>query len=202
MSVTDAGERLAWERLAGRAREEVCAACGVPWEPRGGGYRVGCFGRAYLVDPASRRITACDEEGERLLERLAPHLQLALPWCLAKSSGARPRGTLVRPSSLPGGDIFLRGTHVLPLDELARRFGDAAADFTAAGTRMGGVPAPYGDAAVELLPLPRLPVTVILWTGDEEFPARADLLLDASAAGLLPVDILWSAAMMSLLVLR
>jgi hypothetical protein len=201
MSVTDAGERRAWELLAGRARDEVCGACGVAWDSGCEGYVAHSFGREFLVDPASRRLAPRDDEGARLLERLAPHLQLALPWCLAKSAGARPRGRLVRPSSLPDGGIFARGTHVLPLDALAQRHGRAPGGFLDAGARAGGAPAPFGDAAIELRPLPGVPVTVILWTADEEFPARADLLFDASAAGLLPVDILWSAAWMSLLVL-
>jgi hypothetical protein len=71
----------------------------------------------------------------------------------------------------------------------------------AAGARFGGVPAHHGDAALELRPLPKVPTTVILWTEDDEFPARADLLFDASAPLHLPLDILWSAAMMTVLVL-
>jgi hypothetical protein len=54
---------------------------------------------------------------------------------------------------------------------------------------------------VELYPLPRVPVTLILWFGDEEFPARADLLFDSSVELQAPLDIAWSAAMLSALVM-
>jgi hypothetical protein len=63
------------------------------------------------------------------------------------------------------------------------------------------VPVQYGDAAFVLLPFPRIPVTVILWTADEEFAARVDLLLDASCELQVPIDIIWNISMMSLLIL-
>jgi hypothetical protein len=48
--------------------------------------------------------------------------------------------------------------------------------------------------------MPRIPVTLILWLSDEEFPARADLLFDSTCEIHLPLDILWSIAMMTILV--
>jgi len=57
------------------------------------------------------------------------------------------------------------------------------------------------DAAVRLHPFPRIPVVVTLWLEDAEFPARADILLDSTCDLQLPTDVLWSIAMMSLLIL-
>jgi hypothetical protein len=42
-------------------------------------------------------------------------------------------------------------------------------------------------------------VTVTLWLADEEFPARAGLLLDSICGLQLPTDILWSLARLSCL---
>jgi hypothetical protein len=49
--------------------------------------------------------------------------------------------------------------------------------------------------------MPRIPVTLILWLKDEEFHPRADLLLDSTCELQLPLDIIWSIAMMSVLVM-
>nr|NIP92808.1 DUF3786 domain-containing protein [Akkermansiaceae bacterium] len=65
------------------------------------------------------------------------------------------------------------------------------------GLDLGGWALSFGDASVELLPLPRIPVSLILWKGDDEFPSRADLLFDSSCEMHLPLDIIWSAAMLS-----
>ena len=60
----------------------------------------------------------------------------------------------------------------------------------------------YGDAAIVLFPLPKVPTTMILWVEDDEFPARADLLFDATCTAHLPLDVLWSVAMMSVLLFQ
>lgn len=59
----------------------------------------------------------------------------------------------------------------------------------------------YGDASIELFPFPRMPVTIILWEKDDEFPARADLVFDSTCEMQLPIDIIWSIAMLCVLVM-
>ena len=69
------------------------------------------------------------------------------------------------------------------------------------GGETWGMPVKYGDAAVQLFPFPRIPVVIILWREDEEFQARTDLLFDSSCEFHLALDILWSTAMESLLIM-
>ena len=47
-----------------------------------------------------------------------------------------------------------------------------------------------GDAALELQPLPRVPMVCVLWQADEEFPGRASFLFDSTAASQLPLDVI------------
>ena len=89
----------------------------------------------------------------------------------------------------------------MPLDKIAGRFCADPDDFVQVALRFGGRQVAYGDAAMELSPLPRLPVTLVLWREDEEFPARAYLLFDDTCEHHLPADILWSVAVMSALVM-
>jgi hypothetical protein len=58
-----------------------------------------------------------------------------------------------------------------------------------------------GDASIKLFPLPRIPVVLTLWLEDEEFPAGADLFFDSTCDLQLPTDIIWSIAMMSILIM-
>ena len=197
MGVADSGERRAWELLAAGSPEPVCVRSGAAFDPAAGQYRLASFGQVFVVHPPGRRITALAPEGSALLDRHGDLLRLSLLWYLVKATGDRPAGTLVNPARLPGGDLFARGTHVLPLDALAARHTESPEAFLAAGAALGGRSEPYGDAAVELPALPRIPVTIILWRADDEFPARADLLFDATAPRHLPTDVLWALAMLS-----
>lgn len=199
MAITDTGESKAWERLAASDPASVSGRAAVDFDPASGCYRLASFGRHFTVHPVDRRILNLEPEGEAFLKRDEYFFRLTVLWYLVKAGPARPSGTLVNPAALPGGEIFLRGTHVLPLDALAASYATRPEAFLAAGAALGGKPAPYGDAAIVLFPLPKVPATVILWTEDDEFPARADLLFDATCASHLPLDVLWSIAMLTVL---
>jgi len=199
MAITAAGESKAWELLAAGDPAQVCARAGVDFNPSDGTYRVPSFGRDFTVNPAERLILSREPDGEVFLNRYAYLFRLSVLWYLVKSAPARPLGNLVKPAGLPGGDIFLKGSHILPLDALAEKYATRPEAFLDAGAALGATPAAYGNAAVVLAPLPKVPTTVILWTEDDEFPARADLLFDATCSQQLPLDILWSVAMLSIL---
>lgn len=199
MAITDAGENKAWALLAASDPAQVGARAGVDFDPGDGTYRVPTFGRDFTVNPAKRLILSRAPDGEVFLKRYAYFFRLSVLWYLVKAAPACPSGNLVKPAGLPGGEIFFKGSHVLPLDALAAKYATRPEAFLAAGAALGGTPAAYGDAAVVLAPFPKVPTTVLLWTADDEFPARADLLFDTSCSRHLPLDILWSVAMMSIL---
>ena len=133
-----------------------------------------------------------------LLKKL-DFFRLSILWYLVNGKNIDCTGRLVTPRNIKGGDIFARGSHVLPLDQLAARYGKDKESFIRRGTDLGGEPEKLGDAAIRLYPLPRIPVVVSLWLDDEEFPARADLFFDSTCDLQLPTDIVWSVALMPLL---
>lgn len=199
MSITAAGENKAWELFAAADPERVCARAGVSRDSDRGGFLVPSFGRSFLVRPGERLIRNIEPEGAIFLQRYACFFRLSVLWYLVKASPALPSGLLVKPAALPGGEIFFKGSHVLPLDALAAKYATRPEAFLASGAALGGTPAAYGNAAVALSPFPKVPTTLLLWTEDDEFPARADLLFDATAPQHLPPDILWSVALLSVL---
>jgi hypothetical protein len=84
------------------------------------------------------------------------------------------------------------------LAKIARRFANHPSDFAATGKSLGGYQVDHGDMSVEILPFPRVPVVLIVWTGDEEFSPNASLLFDSNCVTHLPIDIVWSTAMMAI----
>jgi len=90
-------------------------------------------------------------------------------------------GKLVSFRQIPGGrayDPVFEGRVVAPV---ARHLGDKLDRFAKAAERLGGRPVAQGDKAYLINALPLVPLTYVLWKGDEEFPPRAQVLLDASA---------------------
>ncbi len=67
-------------------------------------------------------------------------------------------------------------------------FGFARDAFLDAGTALGGKAEEYGDASFTLQALPRVPLTFILWEGDQDFPPSMKVLFDRSIHTYLPLE--------------
>ncbi|HAK60743.1 MAG TPA: hypothetical protein DCO77_10225 [Nitrospiraceae bacterium] len=199
--LTEAGEEKAWEILGTLKPGDVCTAADVTFNRESSCYRVTSFAMNFSVSLANRTITSDDPHGDALLARLGDFFRLSLLWYLVSAKKVDCTGTLVKLTSIRGGEAFSKGSHVLPLEQIAGKYGHDRDGFIERGRRLGGEVVGYGDAAVNLLPFPRVPVVLMLWIADDEFPARADLLFDASCELQAPTDIIWSIAMMSVLMM-
>jgi len=200
MAVIISGEDKAWETLSCMDPEEVTENACVSFDAGRNIYTLKSFGHSFAINTSERQISSLTEGGELFLTKLSYFFRLSALWYLVKAADTSPTGKLVKPSGLPGGDIFFRGSHVLPLEAVAKKYAQNKDGFTEKGLFMGGKKVNYGDSAIELCPFPRIPVTAILWLADEEWDARFDLLFDSTCLRHLPIDILWSVAMMSVLI--
>ncbi|MBW1768065.1 MAG: DUF3786 domain-containing protein [Deltaproteobacteria bacterium] len=82
------------------------------------------------------------------------------------------------------------------VDPLKKVFGQNISGFKQAADRLCGIAIESGDAAFEFRIFPRVPLQLILWEGDDEFPAEASILFDETVGKiLLPEDIAWLAGM-------
>ena len=85
--------------------------------------------------------------------------------------------------------------------KIANKYGNNKQDFFERGKKYNAERLDYGDASIKLYPLPRIAIIIILWEQDDEFPARSDILLDASCEEHLSADMIWSLAMLSALIM-
>jgi hypothetical protein len=194
------GEEQAWEDLANSDPSDVCERAAVEYSAELG-YVVPVFGLAIVVDVKTRTMSASSPESEAVLTKMAYFSRLAILFYLLRAQKIAPFGRLLKPSELKSNQIYLKGSHLLPLEPVAGRFGSDPKAFLAQAARFGGRPRQFGDAAVELLPFPRVPIVLILWLEDDEFAARGYMLFDEVCELQLPADILWSVAMMCALVM-
>jgi hypothetical protein len=195
------GTESAWITLEKLPREEVCMRADARCTPDGEAYLLSCFGQEITIRPCRREMTADTPAGEVLLNRFRYFSELAILWYLASAKAIPPSGRLIRPSDLKAGQIFATGSHVLPLDKLAQKYGSNVQGFLERGRVLGGEAAGLGDAALRLLPFPRVPVALVLWKECEEFRARTDLLFDSTCELQFPQDIVWATAMLSCLIM-
>lgn len=195
------GEKAAWDKIREAGPAEISRLSGIPFTD--GSYMLRSFGMDFRIEPSRESIRARSPEGETLHKRFSYFFNHLALWWLVHSRGIAPSGRLVKPGDLKGGEMFFRGTHTLPLEGLAKRYARDKDGFLARAESLGGRRRDSftADASVELMPAHGLSVYLLLWLEDEEFPARADILFDSSVERTLPLDIIWSAAMLTALVM-
>jgi len=195
------GEEKVWETLANLSPDEVCRRAEAVFDATAGHYILRSFGREFCVSPGEKRIFSDSPGSEVFLQKCGYFFRLSVIGYLALSRDVPPSGRLLKPENMKSGQLFFRGSHVLPLDRVAEKYGNDGGRFLKRGEELGGDRLAHGDASMRLFPLPRVPVVEILWVGDDEFPPRAGLLFDSVVELQLPIDVVWSIAMLSVLVM-
>lgn len=199
---TAAEELKAWELLASLRPEAVVRKASVMFDPASACYTIKSFGIDFTISQNKRTITSHVPQGSLLLEQQGDFFRFSVLWYLVNAKEIDATGRLVQPQDIRGGDIFSKGSHVMPLEHIAQKYGKDKAGFMDRGLALGGeVLTLAADASLRLYPLPRIPVTLTLWIADDEFPARAGLLLDSTGELQAPTDILWSLATLSVLIM-
>jgi len=194
-------DQLAWALLEDKEPGMICKMADVQHDFTANKFIIQSFGQEILVDPSNYTITSHTPLGEKLLHGLDHFFDLAVLWYLGRAKNIPLSSRMISPASLSGGEIFQRGTHVLPLDKIATKYANDIESFYKMGQELGGQQLEHGDASLRLHPFPRVPVTFILWKGDEEFPARADMFFDSTCEQHLPTDVIWSTAMTAVLIM-
>ena len=98
---------------------------------------------------------------------------------------------------IPGASFYYSSFVRRAIDPLKKFFGQNIDNFIRAGDIMRGKSIDTGDAGYEFRLFPNIPLRLILWAGDEEFPAEANMVFDENIGGMLsPEDIAWLAWML------
>lgn len=173
-----------WNDLKERDPAEVTGRTGVSF--RDGLYHLPFLDRELLVDP----------DGQEIRVAQAPGGEPGFRACLSALTyllhlDPKGLGPCISPLELPGGSTFFRGHHGLPAAPLEARFGQDLAGFLAAGQKLKAETRPSGDAALALSVFPGLTVEVILWRGDDEFPAQVSFTLPAHLDRFWFLDAVW-----------
>ncbi len=194
-------EEQAWHKLALSVPAEVCQRTGAGFRVHSGTYILNVFNASMAIHPTRREIRGTGDLCDLLLGGLSHYSCLPILWYLAQAQVISPSDKFMNPRELAGGLIFDQGSHALPLDKLAGKYGADTAAFLKKGISLGGVHSDSGDASLKLYPFPKVPILLVLWCRSEEFPANAVLLLDTTCPRYLPTDIIWAIAMVSVLVM-
>jgi hypothetical protein len=115
--------------------------------------------------------------------------QAVLAYYFYTSDGARLTGQWVSFADLPDGRMYSQAFQGYSGDELVKIFRLDLNAFRIACEKGGGVATSTGAAAYIFYALPRLPLLVNYWCGDEDFSSSCKILFDSSVSHYLPTDV-------------
>jgi len=89
---------------------------------------------------------------------------------------------------LPGCASYYPVFNQLAIKPILDRFAREPELLVDAAASLGGIRASYGDASVTVNAFSRVPVTIVMRRGDEEFPPSCTVLFDANVSDYLPTE--------------
>ena len=106
-------------------------------------------------------------------------------------------GQWVSYREIPGASFYFSAFVKRAIDPLKNVFGQNPSNLSNAADHLDGKPIEPGDVGFEFAVLPKVPVQLVLYAGDDEFPSEANILFDQSIGEILsPEDIAWLAGML------
>jgi hypothetical protein len=181
---------LAAQSLAEQSLEEISRRSGIPIGGQNA-LRLPFLGRVYVIAyPSFEFSDAADPAAQVPLQeqvlilhyllRCQPHL----------------KGQWIAYREIPGAGFYFSAFVKRAVDPLKKAFGQNVAGLKKAAAKLGATPMDTGNAAYRLELLPYAPIQIVVWEGDDEFPAEANILFDASVGDYLPPeDAAWLASL-------
>lgn len=151
-------------------------------------YIIPLLNSEYIVNLSEKKVLLAEHSSDAGFSE-----ELCILAYLINSQDLPVANKLTPAQALPGGQFFFRGLHKLATEKLEEVFGQRPERLYEVTEEFGAKRCEFGDASIELYVLPRIPLTIVIWKGDEEFGARASILFDETAAAQLPLDALWVA---------
>lgn len=175
------------ESLLGELRKKVAAlpfgaiAAGLGAEPWDGSLSIRCLGRDYLMAPDGTITT----DGP-----LAPWMQILLLHYVRTQGSAGISGRWVSFTDLKAALMKAKSFARDCEEPLREHFDRDSGHAERALERLGGLRQPATPAPVAwvVFALPRVPVLILYWPEEEEFPSKLKVLFDATADRYLDVE--------------
>ena len=179
---------LLWAQLERENPDAICRRALVGYN-REKGFLLPFLSQTFGILPGNRDIVALERSVPQLISF---ELGLIILTYLLRAKPISLAGEMVNEKQIPGGETFFRGPHLLPTGSMEDRFGDDREAFLRAGKKLKGAVIRSGDAGICLPVFPRVPMMLILWEADAEFPARITVAFDSTISRHLPLDIIWA----------
>jgi hypothetical protein len=176
--------KLARERLAAVADiKEQCRKSGAQYLPAEKAASVRHLNQSYKISFTDGEVSLFDSE-----EAVPVRDKILILHYFTRAKGTPLTGKLITYKELQEGINYYPTFFKRAIDPIVNHFRDEPSRLLDATTTLGGHKADYGDMAVTFDAFPRVPLTLVLWRGDNEFAPDGNILFDSTIPDYLPTE--------------
>jgi hypothetical protein len=176
--------RLAGEQLAGiEDIEEQCRKSGSRYSDSEKAITVEYLNQSYRVAIPEIEIKLMSKEKEVPLRD-----KILILHYLNTAKGTPFSNKVIAFKELAEGANYFPTFYHRSIQPLADHFGNEPHRLLRTAQALGGHEADFGDAAVTINAFARVPITLVLWRGDEEFAPEGNILFDSTIPDYLPTE--------------
>ncbi len=139
--------------------------------------------RSYLIILPDIKVSLVDSA-----EEVPARDKLLILHYFISAKGTPAANRLITYQELPEGIVYFPTFSQRTIKPLLNRFGKEPDRLLEAGARLGGSKVDLGDTAITIDAFSRVPITIILWQGDDELAPSCSILFDASITDYLPTE--------------
>jgi hypothetical protein len=174
-------EKLAWREDI----PELCQLSGSQFNNSGGSPAI-CLrylNQEYRITVPDFTVTTGDNLGE-----VDAKDQLLILHYLERARGTKLTHKVIAYQELKEGSVYFPSFLQRTVNPLVEHFGQQPAKLISSASALGGVKVDFGDAAVVIPAFSRVPLTYIVWKGDDEFQSNATVLFDSAICDYLSTE--------------
>jgi len=107
---------------------------------------------------------------------------------LTQARGTALTNKIISYKELPEGTNYFPTFAKRAIKPVLGHFGKEPEQLVDIARKLGGHRIDYGDVAVTITAFPRVPITYVMWKGDEELPPEGNILFDSTIPDYLPTE--------------
>jgi hypothetical protein len=165
----------AWKELVGQDLSEVSRRSDTEFDESERVFKIKFMGDDYLVKPDEMAIVTVDGEFTN------PFYAFLIVHYLIGAKDVPLANEVISFRELYGGDVYYLAFKNRAIEMIRREFESRPEELVKKGREMGGEEAGIGDYSVRIPVFPKMPITIVMWLGDEEVPTSANILFDKTA---------------------
>jgi hypothetical protein len=177
------GLKRSWEELYSLDPTDIAEKAGIEVNLEAGEIYIPFYEDQFKIKFPERVVRYSES-----CQELNPFFTVIIIHYLIESQDVPLSNKLISFRELYGGGVYYQAFYNRAVKVLAATFSEEPELLLEAAGKLNPKKIEKGDCAVEIAVLPKLPLTVIIWKGDDEVAGSANILFDSTANKHLPTE--------------